>query len=308
MNCESVKHNAALYLCDELPDDARHELEIHVSRCAACAHEVGEVRELHAALHAAPMPEPSPSLLAASRMHLQDALESTEQSRGWSRFSFDLAGWLHSLALQPALAAMLVIAGFAGGVFATYSTGRLPHVASNTSGMVTADTASVAQIRGISQQGDNVQIQYDKLMPETAQGSINDPRIQQLLLYAARNQRNSGVRLDSIDALAQKPEDEHVRAALIYALRSDKNPGVRLKAINALSAYVKQDKHVRDAIIEALLRDDNSGVRFKAISALEPVTADSTVRQTLVVLSERDSNKFIREESRRLLAQMPQVE
>src|SRR5262249_59728589 len=141
--------------------------------------------------------------------------------------------------------------------------------------------ASIAGIRGIVQEpGSNrVQIQYDKLMPDTAQGSIDDPRIQQLLLFAARNNMNTGVRIDSIDLLTQKPEDARIREALIYALRYDKNPGVRLKSLEGLRSYVKEDRRVRDAVLEALMKDTNPGVRSQAIALLESVKVDSSVRQ-----------------------------
>ncbi len=37
MNCDWVRENIPLYLYDELGDDARHELEGHIERCAGCA-------------------------------------------------------------------------------------------------------------------------------------------------------------------------------------------------------------------------------------------------------------------------------
>ena len=43
MNCEWVKTNSALYVYDELADDARHELEMHLNKCDACKAEVGEM-------------------------------------------------------------------------------------------------------------------------------------------------------------------------------------------------------------------------------------------------------------------------
>ena len=90
---------------------------------------------------------------------------------------------------------------------------------------------------------------------------MNDQRIQQLLLFATRNNYNSGVRMDSVDLLTQTPNDAHVREALLYALRYDSNPGVRLKAIEGLGAYVKDDVRVRDAVLEALANDSNPGLR-----------------------------------------------
>ena len=44
------------------------------------------------------------------------------------------------------------------------------------------------------------------------------------------------------------------------------------------------------------------------LTALTAATQATIARHETIVLSERDSNKFIRDESRRLLAQMPQVE
>lgn len=308
MKCEWVKTNGALYLYDELPDDARHDLEQHLSRCQECEREIEALRGFQAAMTVAlPVVEPSPNLVAASRMRLQEALEGTEQTRSW-RWTLDLAQWFHQLRFSPALAGVLLMAGFAGGVLATFTgtKGTLPSVR----GEQPVDSAAIASIRGITQNpNDNsVQIQYDRLVPAEEQGSINDPKIQQLLLYAARSNFNSGVRLDSINVLTQNPDDQRIREALVFALRYDKNPGVRLKALESLKGYVKTDIRVRDAVLEALLRDTNAGVRSEAIRSLQPVTADSSVRETLQVLANQDANKYIRNESKRVLSTLPEIQ
>ena len=85
MNCEWVRENIVLQVYNELEDDARHELEQHVARCADCAAELKSAKEFHAALAQAPMREPSPNLLAASRMRFQEALETAEQGGLWRR-------------------------------------------------------------------------------------------------------------------------------------------------------------------------------------------------------------------------------
>ena len=307
MKCESVRDNLNLYLYDELPDDARHEVENHLATCADCTAEAKSMRMFLSALTDAKPEDPSPSLLAASRMRLQEALESAEQNRGFSRFTLDIAGWMQQMRFSPALAVMLLMIGFGGGILASFRTavtGRTPIIDKGP------DSASIASISGITQDPTNnsVQIKYNKLVPDEAQGSLNDPKIQQLLLYAARNNYNSGVRLDSIDMLTQRPEDAQVREALIFALRYDKNPGIRLKALAGLKPYVKSDIRVRDVMLEALLRDSNEGVRAEAIRSLHPVTADSSVRATLATLAEKDSNTYIRSESRRVLASLPEIE
>ncbi len=68
--------------------------------------------------------------------------------------------------------------------------------------------SSITGIQSISQQpGSNqISIKYNTVSTQEAQGSLNDQRIQQLLLFAARNNYNSGVRMDSVDLLTQTAE------------------------------------------------------------------------------------------------------
>ena len=124
---------------------------------------------------------------------------------------------------------------------------------------------------------------------------------------SARNNRNSGVVLDSLGVLSRRTEDNKVREGLVDALR-DKNPGVRLMVLDSLKGYVRDDVKVRDAVVEVLVSDNNAGVRQAALSLLDPVKADSSVRSVLMVLAQRDPNKFIRLESKRYLASTPHLD
>jgi hypothetical protein len=311
MKCEWVRENIVLFVYNELADDARYELEQHLGRCPECTAELKSVRKFHVTLSTLPVEEPSPNLLAASRMRLQEALESAEQGGIWQRLTFDPWAWLRQMRFSPALATALLIVGFAGGIGTTYSIfsnrGSAP-LAESTSQVPTQ--ASITGIHSIIQEpgSDKITIKYDTTHTENVEGSVNDQRIQQLLLFAARNNYNSGVRMDSVDLLTQTPNDAHVREALIYALRYDSNPGVRLKALQGLSTYVKSDTHVRDAILEALINDSNSGVRTQALQLLAPVRADSSVRGVLTQLSQNDKNPYIRSQARNVLAQLPEID
>ncbi|HZD95534.1 MAG TPA: HEAT repeat domain-containing protein, partial [Candidatus Sulfotelmatobacter sp.] len=242
------------------------------------------------------------------------SLEHAEQSRNFfSKFIFDLTAWMHQAKMAPALTAMLLMIGFAGGVGTTYKlmqdkVGPAGETARLTPPAV--DTANIANIDSVTPEANSnqVSIKFNTLQPQTLNGSTDDPRIRQLLLMAARNNRNSGVVLDSLDVLTRRPEDNAVREALVYALRYDKNPGVRLKALDGLKSFVKDDVQVRDAVVEALLHDSNAGVRQEAIGLLDTVKADSSVRAALTVLADREPNKFIRDESKRYLASMPHLD
>jgi hypothetical protein len=310
MKCEWVKENVLLYVYNELADDARYELEQHLARCADCTAELKTTRKFHAMLSELPVEEPSPNLVAASRMRLQEGLETAEQGRFWHRLIFDPAAWLRQVRFAPALAAAIFIVGFAGGIGTTYKVvnGNGPSVAS---GPISAPAASsITGIQSITQDpgSNHISIKYDTVSTQEAQGSLNDQRIQQLLLFAARNNYNSGVRMDSVDLLTQEPNNTHVREALIYALRYDSNPGVRLKALDGLGAFVKSDARVRDSLLEALMQDSNPGVRTEALHLLEPVRADSSVRAVLQKLSQSDQNQYIQSQARTVLAQLPEFD
>ena len=120
MNCDWVSKNIQLYIYDELADDARYELEQHVARCGECAKELKSARELHSLLSRMPVQEPSPNLLASSRMKLQESLETAEQSGFWRRLVFDPWAWWREIRFAPAVAAMIFIVGLAGGIGGTY--------------------------------------------------------------------------------------------------------------------------------------------------------------------------------------------
>jgi hypothetical protein len=137
---------------------------------------------------------------------------------------------------------------------------------------------------------------------------MNDQRIQQLLLFAARNNYNSGVRMDSVDLLTKKPDVSQVREALVYALRYDTNPGVRLKALDGLGSFVKDDVRVRDVVLEALVNDSNPGVRTEALRLIEPAKADGSVRGVLMALAAKDQSQYIKSQARTMLAQLPEID
>ena len=312
MKCEWVQENILLYVYNELADDARYELEQHLGRCPKCAAELKSARAFHATLSKLPVQEPSPNLLASARMRLQEKLETAPQGGWWQRLTFDPANWLRQMRFSPALAAAIFIIGFGGGIATMVKVKPNPIDISSIQNpqQPVPQEASITGIRSVVQEpgSSQVTIKYDTVHTEEAQGSLNDQRIQQLLLFAARNNYSSGVRMDSVDLLTQKPDDTRVREALIYSLRYDTNPGVRLKAIEGLGSYVKDDTRVRDAVLNALMTDNNPGVRTQALLLLQPVKADGSVRAALQHLAETDQNQYIRSQARTVLAQLPEID
>jgi hypothetical protein len=165
---------------------------------------------------------------------------------------------------------------------------------------------SIASVSGIVQtpNSDIVQVKYNRVVPEMAQGSLDDPQIRSLLVLGAKLASNNEVQATSVGLLAHECIAGHecdgdtgstgIRAALLASLRTDHSPAVRLKALNGLQQYVAEDVNVRNAVLDSLMYDKSADVRTQAIALLAPVQADSSVRRVLRTVSTADANPAIR--------------
>jgi hypothetical protein len=303
MNCESARDSIILAAYGELPDDEAVGLEQHLMACEDCLAELEAMRQMDRAVTLYPMIEPDPNLVAQSRMRLDEALDAIPQHGIFTRMRADAVAWMGHLKGAPALATLLVGIGFLAGNF-TYryqvaNAPKLPGVVilSNTGG-------GVSTISGITQlPNDMVQVSYNRIVPEVAEGSLDDPQIRRLLMVGISAADNNSVRTKSVELIANECRIGHeckteadgtgIRAALLVSLRGE-NPAVRLKALDGLQPYVSQDERVRDAVAQVLLTDPSAQVRTKAFTMLKPVDSDTSVRQVLREVSERDENPYIR--------------
>ena len=321
MNCEMAQEDIVLAVYGELPDERAHWLEQHLAQCETCREEMEAVAALQKAMSAAPMPEPSPSLLARTRVRLDEALDGMPSSGFLRKLSERFRRAVGTLQGAPMMAMGLLLAGLAAGAWGGYHAGeRTAHAAPPNLGnpapaASVVDDVDASQVAGISSitlepGSENVEVRFSRVVPETAFGTLGDPQIRELLLVAARNRANPTVHDDSVNLLAQECRNGHqcsgesIRGALMVALRYDRDAGVRRKALEGLEAYVPVDMRVRDAVLEALLHDPDAQVRSEAIGLLEPVEADSAVRDVLETVASQDQNPHIRNVSRQYLEQV----
>ena len=114
-----------------------------------------------------------------------------------------------------------------------------------------------------------LQVQVRTEQPLMVIGNVDDTDVRRVLTYVVANGErfDPGVRLDCLDALRARSDDEQVRHALVAAARKDQNAAVRLKALEALRDSTGEDS-VREALLEALRHDANPGVRVEAVNLL----------------------------------------
>lgn len=307
-NCAEVKDFFALYLYGELSFDEEERVEAHLDTCVNCAKALERQREMQAAFDNIAI-EPAPSLLRSCREDLHYRLVEEEAGghapakRGWwEQFTDSLTGRAGSGWLKPAGALTLLALGF--GI------ARLPLGGLGAGGVlagVAEPTAS--RVRYVDPPSDGrVQIVLDETRQRIVSGTLDDQKIRVLLLSAAKDPSDPGLRAETVEILNGSAQSSEVRDALLYTLLHDQNAGVRLKSMTGLKAFAQQPE-VRLAMTQVLLHDANPEMRSQAIDVLtKSLNADNPAmsfdRQVIGAMQEmmqRESNEYIRQRCKKAL-------
>ncbi len=323
--CEAAQRDIALAVYGDLADDATHRLEHHLAECGHCRQELEAVQGLRQAMSLYPMLDPSPNLLTRTRLRLEEALDAVPRSGWMTRVVDRFFSGIARVQSAPVMASAFLMIGLSAGGFAGY---RMDHKSvpppppqvqispGKDAGQGGLDIANIQSIQVLKDQpgSENVEIAYQRLVPEKMTGSLDDPEIRALLLIGAESRVNPDIRAKTVDLLAgeclagHQCDDGPVRDTLMHAVRFDKDPAVRLKAIGGLEPYVAEDRNVRNVVMHALLKDSDSKVRMKAVDLLQPVDSDSSVRQALHNVADTDENPYLRTVSRQMLNGLPEIQ
>jgi anti-sigma factor RsiW len=321
MNCELAHERIVTAAYGELPDAEIHELERHMTGCPDCHRDREQLLAMKILAEAHPVLEPPANLVARSRLRLEEALDALPPKRWYERLTQRMTNNFASIQAAPVAACLLLVVGAGAGMLGSYefTQGRAAHVAVTHVVAAAADDAQPAEIASISSivrqpNSEMVEVSYNQVVPKQLEGSLDDPKVRELLMLASENSASADVRDDSVGLMAAECRAGHgcqgsgIRDALMVALRYDKNAGVRLKALDGLESYVASDTRVRDAVLEALMTDADPRIRTEAVNILEPVEADTSVRQVLHTVANSDQNPHIRTASREVLSRVPEIQ
>jgi hypothetical protein len=295
MNCNEVVEQFPFYSYGEVSSEAEERIESHLSECADCRRAFAKHRSFMEALDQREDVSEA-ALLTTCRIDLrrQLAAEAVRKTRrGWFESLRDLSRFHIPLQI-PVGAIALVALGWFGARYTPEKFGGI------RAGLTQPMFSSVQSIEPAV--SGKVHIAVDEVQRRMVVGSLEDPRIQQLLLSAVREESNPGVRVESIGVLKNSADSDQVRRALIDAVSHDPNAGVRLKALEGLKQYAG-DPSVRKTLADVLLKDDNAGVRVQAIDLLTAHHDDSIVGILQDVMQKEDDG-YIRTRTRDLLQAM----
>ena len=294
MNCKNIREQFALLLYGELSFDEEERIDSHLDGCAECRAALARQKVLHEAVDAAAV-TPSPALLNRCRENLAEMLPREKPASGWANWWSQIAGNWKIQVLRPVGAVALLAIGF----FAAKVTPGLSGVAS----MGLGDFGG-AQVRNVAAQPDGtLRIVFDEKRERTISGTRDDQRIRQLLMAAAKEATDPGLRAQTVTILVGDANESDVREALAFAMANDENTNVRLKAMEGLQRYAN-DPMVQNALAHVLLNDPNTGMRTRVIDALTGHEGQELDRQMVGALQElmsREDDSDVRERARQML-------
>ena len=286
MTCEETKRSFSLLLYGELSFDEEESVESHLEGCEACRQGLERERAMHEQLYAMEV-RPQFGMLARSREQLRRSMAVAPVRESlWQKLRNGFTIHVHPIpaGLQPVGAIALIAMGF----FAA----RMIPASKGSAGM--ADMSPMtSRVRYVEPgKAGKVQVVVEDTRERILSGAVDDQNIQALLLAAARDPQDAGLRVDSVDLLKSSRDNPQVRDALLNALQHDSNPGVRLKALEGLK-NLSADPQVRQVLTKVLLNDDNAGVRKEAIDLLIQHKEDRMVG-VLQELMRKEDNGYIR--------------
>jgi anti-sigma factor RsiW len=298
MNCESVTKLIPLYYYGELAPDEEERVEQHLDGCAACARQAELQRSLAAALDRREM-HPSAALLAECRHDVMRAVYRDEApaarpaSPAWGHFRQGFADLFPGLSRwrTPLGAMALVALGFASARFGMPGAGGGLNTLSLTPENVISSVRSVQAAPEGAPAGE-VRIVLDETHRRVVSGRLDENNIQRLLLAAAHDENNPGVRVESVDILKSHSDSSEVRSLLLNRVVHDPNAGVRLKALDGLKQFTS-DPEVRKVLAQVLLQDENPGVRIQVVDELTSHADDNMVGMLQNVVQKED-NTYVR--------------
>ena len=193
LSCDAAHEQITLLLYGELSDEACHRLEQHLAGCADCRDELEVTRALSSAMAILPVREPSPNLIAQTRLKIDEALEQAPQRLLVYPFPPLALDRLPPAAHRAARRRHHALRRRRPRLCRLQAR---PSARGHARPVVDPGTQPIAAVTGVAQDPATgmVRVEYSRLMPSAAVGPADDPIIRSLLLLGTRAPLNTSVR------------------------------------------------------------------------------------------------------------------
>jgi hypothetical protein len=319
MTHKKYKELLILQVYNELGSNEQKELDEHLRICKECKNEKENLKKFKGSIPNTMSFNEDEDLITESRRNLRNAIRMKRNKKSVWEVILDFWKYSFSIKYKFALGGISTLAlGFFIGYLAFFQKSNINISEAEFQTIGKTVIYGAPQINGMKfiktdDQSGEVEFTFDETIPMHVKGKMDEPRIQKLLAKALVNEQNPGVRLKTVNMVAENQKgktDDELKKSLINALKYDNNPGVRKEAIRVLR-NLPFDNEIKDAFLFVLMNDKNSGMRIAAINCLGEAkgfekTTDTKILNVLREKERMDDNDYIRIRAKSLLQEVKQ--
>lgn len=322
-----------LYFYDELSSIERGIFQNHLNKCPYCQHELNKLKEMKVAILKDPVVVPTKELIKKANLRVLNQIGSVSKDTILSKIKDKIEKMLDSLTeIFPHPKYQLIAIGltFVIGIFIGkmwLSSGllndpdmlasfishrpRMTKIEENSLRNALADymlRSGDVEISDLFQEKDvenedgivsvNVKVEKDIEL----KGGLDNPTIQNMLMYSALHDKDSDRRLRAVKLLSKSVQNREIESTIIAVLLQDENFDVRLHAIRSL--YKKEcSEQIVDALKSVALHDKSARVRKLAIDYLSKVNNEEII-PVIALVSANDKDETVRSLAREILEEL----
>ena len=318
-----------LYHFDELSEMGGKIFQKHLKTCTKCQQELAELQQMNSTLGLEPEEIPAMKLVEKANLKIMTKLKTETKEVGFENlksFFNEMADSFTQLFAQPkfqlsGMAAMLMIGVLIGKVWLSSGLKNNPdmliHLLSNNTEISTEQynefqktlASTMLKSGNIEVEdflnGENISedgimsVSYKLKNNFEVTGGMDDPDVQNMFLYAARQNDNPTMRLRAINMLSKIGMNEKIEDTFSAVILNESEDNIRLKAAEVLSIHTLTTKSL-ESFKSVALRDTNSNMRLKAIEVLKNNNAEN-VETVLAVMIARDRNDEVKAAAKKAL-------
>lgn len=307
---------AYLYLNDELSENEKIDFENLIAEDSNLNDEFELIKKFNTKISSAKRLEVSDKLLTDARRNLRLTISEIENQESTSSNILNSISSFFTQKYSTVFSAAfsLMIGLFVGDLIFSGNQNDINNLNGFDLDQALSNDYKISNIQFLEEENsnENLTLHFEAVKPVVISGNISDPEIKKILTSAIINSDNAGLKMRSINKLAEEKNsillnDSKIKEALITAVQSDPNPGVRKEALHSLELF-NYDNQVRDAFLFVLKNDSNSGLRIIAINALskmklEGFSLDENIYDNLSNQIENEKSDYIKLRTTALLGE-----
>lgn len=316
-----------LYFLDELSESEKRIFQLHLEECKDCRRKLHELEVMNEKLSSVPEIVPSDALLQRANREVLNKLQAkTKKLSGFKERFRDLLDSVQVAFAHPQYQLITACLIFVLGLFvgkAWLSSDLLsdPELLLNfarrqdlteldrdnlqkvfaTYLLYSGDIeiADLMQKNEINNENGIVEVDFKVETGLALTGGLDDPAIQDMLMYSALHDKEAERRRRAVKLLSMAEPNKKIESTLTAVMLRDKNEEIRQKAAETLTVSGGSEQ-VTEAFKSVVLHDPSEKLRIMALEYLNNINQEGVI-PVIALAASRDSSEIVRDRAFEIL-------